>query len=81
MPQITITYHNPKTLQALRDFAKYFDFVIEKPDKKRQRPEANNEPIMILADSSVDTSGLSKIFTGKNIDPKHLRETLWQRKK
>ena len=80
MPQITITYNNPKTLQALRDFAKYFDFVIEKPGKK-QSPETNNEPIMILADSSVDTSGLAKIFTGRNIDPKNLRETLWQRKK
>ena len=81
MPQITITYHNPKTLQALEDFAKYFDFVIEKPDKENQYPGVDKEPVIIMADSSVDASDLSEIFTGRNIDPKHLRETVWKRKK
>ena len=81
MPQITITYNNPKTLQALIDFAKYFDFKIEKPDKKNQLPKIKDELIMIPGDNSIDPSDLTKIFTGRNIDAKNLRQSLWQRTK
>lgn len=36
---------------------------------------------IIPADGSIEISSLSKIFSGKKIDPKQLRKTAWQRSK
>lgn len=83
MPEIIVKYKNKKTLQALRDFAKYFDYVISLPDseEKKNRQISLNGVTIITADSSVDISDIGNIFTGKNINPEQLRNEAWQRKK
>ncbi len=82
MPEIIIKYKKEKTLQALMDFSKYFDFVITTPKKttKKKTLEANGVKI-IPGDSSINTSGLNEIFTSANLDAKQLRNKAWQRKK
>lgn len=83
MPEIIVKYKSKRTLEALRDFATYFDYVISLPDseqKKEKRLNLNGVTI-IPADSSVDVSDLSNIHTGKNINPEQLRNEAWQRKK
>lgn len=83
MPQITIQYKNKRSLEALQDLAKYFDYTISSPDSesKAERQITLNGISIIPADNPVDTSDLNEIFTGKNISPSHLRNEEWQRKK
>lgn len=83
MPEIIIKYKSNKTLAALQDLAKYFDFVISSSgiDKKNRKQITLNGVPLLPADSSIDTSDLGDIFTNKNIDPKQLRDEAWQRKK
>lgn len=83
MPEIIVKYKNKRTLEALQDFAKYFDYVISlpKPQIKKEKQINLNGVTIIPADSSVDASALNNIFTGKNINPEQLRKEAWQRKK
>jgi len=80
MPEIVIKYKNRKTLQALMDLAKYFDFIISSSPKIEKDKTIINGVTIIPADNSVDVTSLSKVFSGKNIETKKLRDT-WQRKK
>lgn len=81
MPEIIVKYKSSRTLAALRDFAKYFDYEISTPEKNKKDQITLNGVTIIPADSSVDASKLSNIFTGKNINSKQLRDEAWQRKK
>jgi hypothetical protein len=81
MPDIIIRYKNKKTLEALLDFAKYFDFSVVLPSKSRSKLIKVNGVSVIPADSSVETTELETIFTGKNLDSKELRRKSWQRTK
>lgn len=83
MPEIIVKYKSNRTLAALRDFAKYFDYEILTPDfdKNNKNQITLNGVTILPADSSIDTSELSNIFTGRNIDPQQLRHEAWQRKK
>jgi hypothetical protein len=80
MPEVLIKYRSSKTLQALKDFAKYFRFIISPVETKRTSRSINGVTI-IPGDNSIDLSRLKKTFTGKNIDSKELRDTAWRRKK
>jgi hypothetical protein len=80
MPQITITYEKPKTLQALTDFAKYFDFTIEKLIENKSSTVSKKKLNIVPGNKNIDISELSKLFTEKNIAAKQLRTELWQRK-
>jgi prolyl-tRNA editing enzyme YbaK/EbsC (Cys-tRNA(Pro) deacylase) len=71
MPELVIKYKNKKTLNALTDFAKYFEFSIVKPEEK-----ATNVTI-ISGDNTIDTSELETVFTGKKLNAKQLRENAW----
>jgi len=83
MPEIIVKYKSKRTLEALRDLAKYFDYKISSPDaeKKHKKQIALNGVTIIPADPTIDTSDLTEIFTGKNINPSQLRNEAWQRKK
>ena len=81
MPDLIIRYKNKKTLEALLDFAKYFDFSVVLPSKRRSKLIKVNGVSVIPADSSVETTELETIFTGKNLDSKELRRKSWQRTK
>lgn len=82
MPEIIVKYKDKRALNALHDFAKYFDFEIKLPDPSLQKEkQINLNGITVIpGDSSVDTSDLNKIFTGKNINSTELRKKAWQRK-
>ena len=81
MPELTIRYNSPKTLEALMDFAKYFDFVISSKKPVKTTEMLVNGVTVILGNPSIDTSDLTKIFTGKNMDARKFRKQVWQRKK
>lgn len=82
MPELVIKYKNKRTLEALKDFAKYFEFSMELPANANKTKIAGINGVTILpADSSVDTSDLEAIFSGKQIDSKKLRNNSWQRSK
>lgn len=83
MPEIIVKYKSKRTLEALQDFAKYFDYeiaLVDAKDAEQSRLELNGVTI-ISADSSIDTTDLQEIFTGKNISPSELRNNAWQRRK
>ncbi len=81
MPEIIIKYKNPKTLQALKDFAKYFDYVISSIKPGKEEESFIKGVTVIPGDSSIDTSDLENIFSNKNINAKTLRSEAWQRRK
>jgi hypothetical protein len=82
MPEITIKYKNKKTLDALIDFSKYFDFSVVLPNKKTVEKISNiNGVTIISANKSINISEIENIFTGKNIIAKEIRKAAWQRKK
>lgn len=86
MKEVTIQYDNPKTLQILKDIAKYFDFSIsttkhnEKMVKSKKLGYVNGVAYT-PGDTSIDISELSELFTGKNINARELRTIAWQRQK
>ena len=81
MPEVTIKYKDSKTLKALKALSEYFDFTFSAAAKKSKKEFFINGVPVIPGDSSVDTSAMNKIFTGKKIDAKQLRERSWQRSK
>lgn len=81
MPQITIKYKNKRTLQALKDFAKYFDFSIVSPNKNTTTNFQINGVTMVPANDSIDIKEMDGIFSNKNLDSKQLRQDAWQRAK
>ena len=81
MPEITIRYKNKRTLEALLDFARYFDFSVIMPSKKEEKTIKMNGVTLLAADSSVDPAGLEDIFTARKLDAGEIRRNAWQRRK
>ena len=80
MPELVIKYKDKKTLDALIDFSKYFEFsIVDPPISRKSNTSSINGVTIIPADSSVDTGELEAIFSGKHLDAKKLREDAWQR--
>lgn len=78
MPEVTIKYEKPETLKILKALAEYLNFeIIEKKDNEY----SINGVTIIRGDPTADLSELRKVFTGKNLDAKKLREEAWRRKK
>jgi hypothetical protein len=80
MPELIIRYKSKKTVSVLKDFAKHFNFSVVVPTKARKKIQKRNDVNIIPADNSIDTSDLERIFSGKDIDAKKIREQAWQRK-
>jgi len=85
MKEVTIRYDNPKTLQLLKDIAKYFDFSISSvghsESRKSNKLEYINGVPYTPGNAAIDISELFELFTGKNIDARELRTNAWQRQK
>ena len=82
MPELVIKYKNQKTLDALMDFSKYFDFsVISSSRKDKKKNILINGVTLIPADNSINTSEMEAIFSNKDIDSKQLRVDAWLRNK
>lgn len=80
MPELVIKYKSNKTLEALLNIAKYFDFSIEKTEKiKKNKINNTNGVVIIPADSSVNISELETIFSNKHIDFQNIRNKAWLR--
>jgi hypothetical protein len=81
--QVIVEFKNSKTLGILKEMAKKFDFVVLMPKKETKETteiEIINGVTLIRGDRTIDTSDLSKIFSGKNMDAKKLRQQ-WNRRK
>lgn len=85
MSEITVKYKSKRALEALKDLSKYFDFSIVMPGvrEKNKNPKTSklNGITIVPGDSSIDTSDLTNVFSGRNIDPQKLRKEAWQRRK
>jgi hypothetical protein len=88
MPEVTITYNNPKTLGVLKAMAKYCDFIISKPKANKKEPLSENTftingVTVTRGNSSIDTinnSEMNEIMARSNMDAKELRSR-WKRNK
>ena len=74
MPEVVIKYKKPETLKILRGLAKYLDFKIAVNDGNGK----DLDDILIQGDKTLDIKALEKIFTGKNLDAKELRSSMWK---
>lgn len=85
MPEIIIKYKNKRTIEALQDLSKYLDFsiVMSSVKEKIKNPGMSklNGITIVPGDNSIDTSDLTTVFSGRNIDPQKLRKKAWQRTK
>jgi len=78
MPEIVIKYKGAKALRALNDFAKYFDFEVEKPKSKNAEGIHEKEnSLLIVFSKNPDVSTLAGIWKGRNISLSELREKAW----
>lgn len=78
MPEVVIKYKSPKTLEALKDLSKYFDFIITPKEKKKEK--INREAVTIIQGrGTVDNAEMNEIFTRNKFNAKELRSK-WQRK-
>lgn len=81
MPEVVVKYKTSKTLRALKDLAKYFDYVISSPAKDQDIELIINGVPVIAADSTIDTSELEILFSEKRVDANATRKQSWQRRK
>ena len=81
MPELIIKYKSKKTLDALINFSKYFNYSIIFPSKSPKKTTKINGVSIIPSDSSIDTSELESIFSNKNMNADELRQKAWQRSK
>lgn len=83
MNEVVIRYKNKKVLDVLRDFAKYFEFTIVTvgSESEKKGETVINGVTILSGDSSVDTSELKDIFTGREFDSVKVRKDLWERSK
>ena len=72
MPEVIIKYKNAKALKALRDFAKAFDMVIEKPTQQKEYPG-----IPIRFSKKPNANALSGIWKYNPITLDELRKKAW----
>ena len=78
MPELIIKYKGAKALRALNDFAKYFDFIIEKPKSKNapgDKDQKSSLPIEFA--SNPDITALAGIWKDKDITLSELRKNAW----
>ena len=76
MAEVIIKYKSAKTLEALKDIAKYFDFVVEKPLAKKKHSKSSS-PLPITFATNPDVTALAGIWKDKNITLADLRKNAW----
>lgn len=48
MPEIIVKYKNKRTLEALQDFAKYFDYEISLPESGKKEKETTLNGVLLF---------------------------------
>ncbi len=78
MPEVIIKYKSAKVLQVLKDIAKYFDFVVEKPaTKKELNNREHDASLPITFSENPDITALAGIWKGRDISLTDLRKKAW----
>ena len=78
MPELIIKHKGTKALRALEVFAKYFDFVIEKPKSKKVTANDNGKTALPIAFAeNSDFTVLAGIWKDKDITLGKLRKKAW----
>jgi hypothetical protein len=77
MPEVIIKYKSAKSLQALRDISKYFDFEVKAPVAKKAK-----ENVIVKGRGVTDETirELTAVFSEAKMDAKKLRKS-WRRDK
>jgi hypothetical protein len=78
MPEIKIRYKRQRTLQALKDFARYFDYSIV-----NEREAGNNSYMIgnvsvIVPSAKSDARKLKGLFSDSNLSLKEIRKKVWR---
>lgn len=73
MPEVIIKYKSNKTLQALLDIAKYFDFTVE----AKATPNKDKGTLPIVFAEKPDITALAGIWKGRDITIEQLRKNAW----
>ncbi|RYY06917.1 MAG: hypothetical protein EOP43_04845 [Sphingobacteriaceae bacterium] len=94
MPEVVIRYEKPETLKVLEALAEPLAFEINfssdeklleeisaSSDQKSRKEYFINGVTIVPGDPAADITELRKVFSGKNIDAKKLREEAWRRPK
>lgn len=74
MPEVIIKYKSHKTLQALLDIAKYFDFTVTTPPKV-VAGKTSGLPIEFAQEPNI--MALAGIWKDKEITLEELRKKAW----
>ncbi len=77
MPEVIIKYKNAKVLEALKDFAKYLDFVVELPKAKKKAKSDIDPSLPIVFAEKPDVTALAGIWKGRDISLEELRKNAW----
>lgn len=75
MKEVTIKFKSSKTLEALKEFAKDFDLVIEQKTPAQSEEHSTKAPIVFS--KQPDLTALRGVWEGRDIDLKSLRENAW----
>ncbi len=78
MPEIIIRFKRQRTLQALKDFAKYLDFSIvsEKEADAKNYKLVNVSVVAPVA--KIDARKLKGIFSDEKLSIKEIRKSVWR---
>lgn len=80
MQEVTLKFKNNKTMEALLDFAKRFDVVVEKKmpiQKTKRTPKANQNQLPITHAKHPDVTALAGIWKDREISLDDLRKDAW----
>ena len=68
MPELIIKYRNKKTLDIIKELARFFEFTVEVPSSKNKNDAVFqiNGVTILEANNTIDTSELENIFTNKS---------------
>ena len=80
MPEVTIKYKSAKSLEALKDFSKYFDFEITMPRTPKTDKDKENVVINGNGVTTETLKDLTALFSATDMDAKKLRKS-WKRNK
>lgn len=80
MQEVTLKFKNNKTMEALLDFAKRFDVVVEKKmpiQKTKRTPKTNQNQLPITHAKHPDVTALAGIWKDREISLDDLRKDAW----
>ena len=78
MPEVIVRYKTKKALQALLDFAKHLDIIIEPVGKKKtSKKSLTNIDLPVRIAEKPDVNALSGIWKEHPVTLNQLREKAW----